>query len=200
MTADSMTQDALPLDLAAPEPEAVAAVEFARPAEDGERLYDIVPSPLGDLLLTAEEAGAVLTGLHLDPARFAHETDTRWRRAPAALAEAADQLAAYFAGERTAFTLALAPAGTAFQRQVWRALTTIPYGRTATYGEIARAIGQPNAARAVGMANNRNPISIVIPCHRVIGANGAVVGYGGGLPRKQALLHLERSTRRPAGA
>lgn len=165
-------------------------MEFANPG-NGTPLFDLVSSPLGELLLLGD--GQALTGLYMNPhERFAQQIESEWSRDPAALREAAEQLGAYFAGELRQFTFPLAPKGTAFQRTVWRALTAIPYGRTATYGEIARNIGQPNASRAVGMANNRNPISIVVPCHRVIGANGAMVGYGGGISRKESLLRLER--------
>jgi len=104
---------------------------------------------------------------------------------------AAAQLAEYFAGKRAKFDLPLAPAGTEFQRSVWRALQTIPYGKTRSYGEIAAQIGNPKAFRAVGLANNRNPIVIIIPCHRVIGHDGSLVGFGGGLDVKQYLLDLE---------
>lgn len=107
------------------------------------------------------------------------------------LQAAAQQLREYFAGQRRTFDLPLAPEGTEFQRRVWDALCAIPFGETCSYGAVAAAIGQPKAARAVGMANNRNPISIIIPCHRVIGANGALVGYGSGLPIKETLLRLE---------
>ena len=102
------------------------------------------------------------------------------------------QLEEYFAGERKAFDLPLAPKGTAFQQKVWKALTEIPYGETRTYGEIAAAVGNPKGARAVGMANNKNPIGIIIPCHRVVGANGKLVGYAGGMEKKAFLLELER--------
>jgi methylated-DNA-[protein]-cysteine S-methyltransferase len=106
-------------------------------------------------------------------------------------AEARWQLAQYFAGERTAFDLRLAPAGTPFQREVWDALLAIPYGQTVSYGELAHRIGRPAASRAVGLANGRNPISIVVPCHRVIGSSGSLTGYGGGIDRKRFLLALE---------
>ena len=106
--------------------------------------------------------------------------------------EAARQLQEYFAGCRREFSLPLAPRGTEFQRQVWHALEGIPYGETRTYGEIARAIGKPKACRAVGMANHRNPLSILVPCHRVVGADGSLTGYGGGLEAKQFLLELEK--------
>ncbi len=109
--------------------------------------------------------------------------------------EAARQLAAYFARELTDFDLPLKPSGTAFQMTVWKALQEIPYGTTTSYGEIARRIGNPDGSRAVGLANGRNPIPVVIPCHRVIGANGKLVGFGGGLPRKIALLELEQRDR-----
>ncbi|QBI52407.1 Methylated-DNA--protein-cysteine methyltransferase [Streptomonospora litoralis] len=149
---------------------------------------------MGELLLIGDSEA--LTGVYMNPhERFAEEMADGWRRDPAALSAAAEQLGAYFAGELREFTVPLAPRGTVFQRSVWRALTTIPYGRTATYGEIARSLGRPNASRAVGMANNRNPISIVVPCHRVIGANGAMVGYGGGISRKEILLRLEGTGR-----
>jgi methylated-DNA-[protein]-cysteine S-methyltransferase len=107
------------------------------------------------------------------------------------LADAARQLNEYFAGERTDFDLPLSLDGTGFQRTVWSGLQDIPYGETISYGELARRIGQPTASRAVGLANGRNPVSIVVPCHRVVGSNGSLTGYGGGLPRKQFLLGLE---------
>ena len=110
----------------------------------------------------------------------------------AALGEARRQLTEYFAGARRAFDLPLAASGTPFQRRVWEALRRIPYGETISYGELARRIGKPTASRAVGAANGRNPIAIVVPCHRVIGADGTLIGYGGGLPVKEALLALER--------
>src|SRR5690606_32489233 len=105
------------------------------------------------------------------------------------------QLGAYFAGELQAFDLPLAPEGTPFQRTVWQALQSIPYGQTISYGELAQEIGRPTASRAVGAANGRNPLPIVIPCHRVIGGNGSLTGYGGGLRFKKALLSLERNGR-----
>jgi methylated-DNA-[protein]-cysteine S-methyltransferase len=147
-------------------------------------LYDTIDSPLGELLLTGD--GEALTGVHMDGA-----PDPGWRRDPAPFRDAADQLRAYFAGELRDFDLPLAPRGTAFQRAVWNALRAVPYGRTVGYGELAARIGRPGAARAVGAANGRNPIAIVIPCHRVIGADGTLTGYGGGLARKRRLLDLE---------
>jgi methylated-DNA-[protein]-cysteine S-methyltransferase len=106
---------------------------------------------------------------------------------------AADQLEAYFAGSLTRFTLPLAPSGSAFQQRVWAALQDIPYGQTESYGKLAERIGSPGAARAVGLANGKNPIGIVIACHRVVGSDGSLTGYGGGLDRKRALLDLERA-------
>jgi methylated-DNA-[protein]-cysteine S-methyltransferase len=151
--------------------------------------YTLLESPVGELLASADAAGRV-TGLHFD----GHRTPTPnpgWVRDERALAPLRRQLEEYFAGERREFELELAPTGTPFQLSVWSALRAIPYGETASYGEIAAAVGQPAAARAVGGANNRNPIAIVVPCHRVIGASGSLTGYGGGLPRKQQLLALE---------
>jgi methylated-DNA-[protein]-cysteine S-methyltransferase len=146
--------------------------------------YDTLESPLGELLLVGD--GRALTGLYMDAA-----PEPGWERDPAAFREAAGQLRAYFAGELREFDLALAPDGTPFQQEVWAALREIPYGQTITYSELAAAVGRARAVRAVGAANGRNPISIVIPCHRVIGAGGALTGYGGGLGRKRMLLDLE---------
>lgn len=151
-----------------------------------------IASPVGPLTLVAGAGGlAAILWPQDDPARVRLPP-----RRPApddpVLAEAARQLAAYFAGERTQFDLPLNPAGTAFQRTVWAALRTIPHGETRSYGALAAAIGRPGAARAVGAANARNPISIVVPCHRVIGAAGALTGFAGGLATKAALLALER--------
>lgn len=153
------------------------------------RYYTTFPSPVGELLAGADPDGRI-TGLHfLDGHRLPAREG--WVRDEQPLAPLREQLDEYFAGERSEFELELAPRGSAFQLAVWRALRAIPYGQTASYGEIAAAVGQPGAARAVGGANNRNPIAIVVPCHRVIGANGTLTGYGGGLPRKQRLLALE---------
>jgi methylated-DNA-[protein]-cysteine S-methyltransferase len=152
-------------------------------------------SPIGPLLLTSD--GAALTGVYMTDHEHGPVIGKDWvedgTRAP--LSEAARQLAAYFAGDRTEFDLPLAPAGTEFQKRVWDELTRIPYGLTVSYGEIAERIGNPKGVRAVGLANGRNPISIVVPCHRVIGANGKLVGYGGGLPRKEWLLAHEMGIR-----
>ncbi|MGH2763140.1 MAG: methylated-DNA--[protein]-cysteine S-methyltransferase [Thermoleophilaceae bacterium] len=155
-------------------------------------LYGTLDSPLGELLLVGD--GEALTGLHMLPEhRHPPGVGPGWRRDPASFAEAVRQLRAYFAGELTAFDLPVAPRGTVFQRAVWDALREIPYGSTIGYGELAAWLGRPAAARTVGAANGRNPIAIVIPCHRVIGASGALTGYGGGLDRKRRLLELERT-------
>lgn len=153
--------------------------------------YTYIESSIDPILLTSD--GAALTGLYMVESKHGPEVGANWIHCDdaAPFAEAKRQLADYFAGALTEFDLPLAPEGTEFQRRVWAELMRIPFGVTISYGELARRIGQPGSARAVGLANGRNPISIVVPCHRVIGANGKLVGYGGGLPRKQALLSLE---------
>jgi len=154
--------------------------------------YTIVPSPIDDLLLTSE--GGALTRLHMTPHRGRHGIGDDWVRDDdeRVLAEARRQLDTYFAGNLSAFDLPLDPAGTPFQVQVWQQLTRIPYGQTISYGELARRIENPSASRAVGLANGRNPIAVIVPCHRVIGADGSLTGFGGGLDRKRALLSLEQ--------
>ena len=150
-----------------------------------------IDSPVGPLVLTSD--GTSLTGVLFDA-----EVDPTWSTQPCAVLDrAAAQLGEYFAGERTEFDLPLEPAGTPFQRSTWLALREIPYAETINYGQLALRVGNPKASRAVGLANGRNPISIVVPCHRVIGADGSLTGYGGGLDRKRLLLDLER---RVAGA
>lgn len=152
------------------------------------RTTTTVDSPVGVLTLVAHDGA--LAGLYMADQRHAPSIDAV---AGAAGFEAVtEQLAAYFRGELTRFDLPLAPVGTPWQRRVWAGLGEIPYGETISYGELARHIGSPGAARAVGLANGRNPIGIVVPCHRVIGADGRLTGYGGGLPRKELLLALER--------
>ncbi|HTE17919.1 MAG TPA: methylated-DNA--[protein]-cysteine S-methyltransferase [Armatimonadota bacterium] len=149
--------------------------------------YTLIESPIGPLLLTSD--GALLTGLYMAP----HPHGPDWTRADdaAPLPEARRQLAAYFDGSSTTFDLPLAFNGTPFQKRVWEELARIPYGVTLSYAELARRVGNSNACRAVGAANGRNPISIIVPCHRVIGSGGKLVGYGGGLTRKEVLLALE---------
>ncbi|HVT36218.1 MAG TPA: methylated-DNA--[protein]-cysteine S-methyltransferase [Nevskiaceae bacterium] len=156
----------------------------------GEIFYSVMPSPIGELTLVSE--GGKLTGLYMESYKHGRARERHWVRDDAKLADARRQLQDYFAGKRTQFDLEMEPAGTAFQKRVWRALCDIPHGETISYGELARRIGQPTASRAVGLANGQNPIAVIVPCHRVIGANGSLTGYGGGLPRKQWLLAHER--------
>jgi methylated-DNA-[protein]-cysteine S-methyltransferase len=159
--------------------------------------YTYYASPIDPILLTSD--GVALTGLYMVEQKHGPEIAPDWVHSDdaAPFAEAKRQLAGYFAGTSTEFDLPLAPQGTEFQRRVWAELTRIPYGETISYGVLARRIGQPGSARAVGLANGRNPISIVVPCHRVIGSNGKLVGYGGGLARKQALLSHEAGETAP---
>jgi methylated-DNA-[protein]-cysteine S-methyltransferase len=156
--------------------------------------YRSIESPIGPLLLAADEQG--LRFLLFSSGKTIARAEDDWEPDRGLLNEPVRQLTAYFAGKLRAFDIPLAPQGTAFQTQVWRALCDIPYGETTSYGELAGRIGNPKAVRAVGLANGSNPIAVVIPCHRVIGSNGSLVGYGGGLPIKQALLALERGQRR----
>ena len=152
--------------------------------------YTWLDTPLGPTLLTAD--GDALTRVSMGAPREAVRAE--WEHVPSGpgvLAEACAQLTDYFAGARVAFDLPLAPAGTDFQRRVWDALCALPYGGTASYLAIARALGDPLAVRAVGAANGRNPIAIVVPCHRVVGADGSLTGYAGGLDRKRWLLRHE---------
>lgn len=151
--------------------------------------YSTMPSPIGELLLTTD--GEHLTGLYMEAHKGGTTVQSDWCHDDVALERAREQLQAYFEGELQVFDLPVEAAGTPFQKRVWRALCDIPYGETISYGELARRIGQPTASRAVGLANGQNPVSIIVPCHRVIGANGKLTGYGGGLPRKQWLLAHE---------
>jgi methylated-DNA-[protein]-cysteine S-methyltransferase len=153
------------------------------------RFTTTIASPCGELIAISDGDALVSLGFPHLPGRGPSADGAV--RDDGAFREVRAQLDAYFAGERRAFELALAPAGTPFQRDVWAALVAIPYGATTTYGELARAIGRPAAVRAVGAANGANPIAIVVPCHRVIGKDGTLTGYGGGLPRKELLLALE---------
>jgi methylated-DNA-[protein]-cysteine S-methyltransferase len=151
--------------------------------------FTTMDSPVGELLLVAN--GRALIGISFAQHRHALVREASWVRDDGSngiLADTRAQLEAYFAGDLTSFDLPLAPTGSPFEQRVWATLRTIPYGTTMSYGELARRIGKPKAARAVGSANGRNPISIVVPCHRVIGANGSLVGFGGGMERKQWLL------------
>jgi methylated-DNA-[protein]-cysteine S-methyltransferase len=168
---------------------------FVAPDTDAPRLSHIISSPIGRLLLTGD--GHALTGLWmLDsltfPGRHSARVEQGLTLSPSAFSEVETQLSEYFAGDRTEFTVPLAPSGTPFQLAVWAQLTTIPYGSTVSYGDIARALGKRLvASRAVGLANGANPISVIVPCHRVIGRDGSLTGYGGGLDRKELLLRLE---------
>ena len=151
--------------------------------------YTTVDSPLGDLLLAGDDG--VLRNLWMLGGRRPVVPRADWVEDPAAFAEPVRQLGEYFAGERREFDLELDLGGTPFQQRVWNALREIPYGETRSYGELARALGRPTASRAVGAANGRNPISILVPCHRVIAGSGALTGYAGGLPAKRWLLDHE---------
>jgi len=157
--------------------------------------YRTVGSPVGVLTLAGE--GDVLTHLLMRDQAHPPEGRAEWVAAPNAFAEAVRQLEEYFAGDRCDFDLRLRLEGTEFQKQVWRALVEIPCGEIESYGELAARIGRPGASRAVGLANGRNPIAIIVPCHRVIGSTGALTGYGGGIERKRLLLDLERGYRTP---
>lgn len=152
--------------------------------------YCYLESPIGALLIAGDEGAVRRIEFPRDGKRGRPEP--HWMEsARGPIAEAVRQLREYFAGERTRFDLPLAPEGTPFQRNVWRHLQDIPFGETISYGELARRVGNPKASRAVGAANGKNPLPIVIPCHRVIGSNGTLTGFGGGLPTKEALLAIE---------
>jgi len=158
--------------------------------------YRFVDSPFGRLLIAGDDAG--LRSIFFDREGRRCTPGSDWTRDDASHADAVRQLGAYFEGKLTKFDLALAPRGTEFQLMVWRALIEIPYGETTSYAQIASRIGRPAAVRAVGAANGANPLPIVVPCHRVIGADGSLTGYGGGLDLKASLLALERAAIRPA--
>jgi methylated-DNA-[protein]-cysteine S-methyltransferase len=155
----------------------------------GSVIYTTMDSPIGELLLLGD--GDSLHGLYMQAGKNPIRINPQWIRDDEAFAEIRDQLEEYFAGERTTFDIPMRLEGTAFQRTVWHELTQIPYGETISYGELAKRIGRPDRARAVGTANGQNPIAVIVPCHRVIGANGKLVGYGGGLDNKRRLLELE---------
>lgn len=156
-------------------------------------IYDYIDSPLGRLMVRGD--GQFVTGLFMPDHKGGPGPDASWQLAEESFAAIREQLAEYFAGRRREFTVPLKLVGTPFQRSVWQELLRIPFGSTISYAELAQRIGQPTASRAVGNANGRNPISILVPCHRVIGANGKLTGYAGGIDRKQWLLEWER---RPA--
>ncbi|MEW2624474.1 methylated-DNA--[protein]-cysteine S-methyltransferase [Streptomyces sp. NPDC048106] len=155
--------------------------------------HTVTDSPYGHLTLVAADDGA-LCGLYMTGQRHRPPEESFGPRddSPRCFAAAREQLAAYFAGELREFTVELNLRGTPFQRSVWEQLSRIPYGETRTYGQLADALGSPGASRAVGLANGRNPVGIIVPCHRVVGTDGSLTGYGGGLDRKRRLLDFER--------
>ena len=155
------------------------------------RYYDFYESPHGQMLLIANDEG--ISGIYFDGQKHLPRVESAWRRdaGHALLRQAKRELAEYFGGERQRFETALAPDGTPFQRAVWKAISTVDFGKTISYGELARRAGSPGNARAAGAATGRNPISIIVPCHRIVGSNGSLTGYAGGLDRKRALLALE---------
>ncbi|MFF4754465.1 methylated-DNA--[protein]-cysteine S-methyltransferase [Streptomyces sp. NPDC002514] len=154
--------------------------------------HTVIDSPYGPLTLVADDG--VLCGLYMTGQRHRPLEESFGDRDDTLLGAAKEQLAAYFEGELKAFTVELRLHGTSFQRSVWEQLRAIPYGETRSYGDLADALGNPRASRAVGLANGRNPVGIVVPCHRVVGSDGSLTGYGGGLERKQRLLDFERGT------
>jgi len=156
--------------------------------------YDYYQSPYGQMLLVASRDG--LAGIYFENQKYFPQIAREWRRdeSNAVLAQAKSELAEYFGGARRHFGIALAPAGTPFQQSVWKAISGVAYGETITYSELACRAGFPGSARAAGTATGRNPLTIVVPCHRIVGADGSLTGYAGGLPRKCALLALEAGT------
>lgn len=155
------------------------------------RYYDLYDSPHGQMLLVATGDG--VSGVYFDGQKYFPESAKEWKRDArhAPLKQAKRELQEYFAGRRKRFQVALDPEGTPFQRSVWKAISTVGFGETITYGELARRAGHSGSARAAGAATGRNPIAIIVPCHRIMGANGTLTGYAGGLERKRALLALE---------
>ena len=153
--------------------------------------FDRVPTPLGEMVLASD--GDALSGAWFDGQRYQPQIGPAWQRRPdlPLLRRAAAELAEYFAGERIAFDMPLAPVGTPFQRDVWRAIASVRCGETIAYRELAARAGRPESIRAAGAATGRNPLSIVVPCHRIVGADGSLTGYAGGLARKRSLLALE---------
>ena len=153
--------------------------------------HDSFQSPHGSMLLLANDAG--LAGVFFERQKYFPQKQAGWKKDPEhrILRRAKCELAEYFAGKRKCFDVALAPEGTPFQRKVWKAIASVGFGETISYGELARRAGHPGSARAAGAATGRNPIGIIVPCHRIMGANGSLTGYAGGLERKRALLVLE---------
>ena len=155
--------------------------------------YCDIDTPLGRMSVQGD--GEFVTGLYMPQHKGWQGPDDSWRQSDAAFTTIREQLAEYFAGARQEFDVPLKLVGTPFQQQVWRELVRIPFGTTITYAELARRVGKPSASRAVGHANGRNPVSILVPCHRVIGANGKLTGYAGGIDKKEWLLNWERACR-----
>jgi methylated-DNA-[protein]-cysteine S-methyltransferase len=156
--------------------------------------FHVIQSPIGDLSLVSD--GESLSGLFMSDHKGGPRLESGWQHGETRFDALCAQLTAYFAGDLREFDVPLAPHGTDFQMKVWQELRRIPFGETISYGELARRIGQPTASRAVGAANGQNPISIIVPCHRVIGANGTLTGYGGGIERKKWLLEHEAAAMR----
>ena len=159
------------------------------------RYYDFYESPYGQMLFVANDEG--LAGVYFDGQKYLPQVESQWRRDAqhATLRQTKRELGEYFAGERKRFDAALAPGGTPFQHSVWKAISSVGFGQTISYGELARRAGCPGSARAAGAATGRNPIGIIVPCHRIVGSNGSLTGYAGGLDRKRALLALESGIR-----
>jgi methylated-DNA-[protein]-cysteine S-methyltransferase len=185
-TAMTSTSSALPRSLAA----GPTAPTRRHGNSELEVVWRRLETPLGPLLLVGSQDGA-LHQIGLPKGKLSLTPEDSWRQDASALGEAVDQLEQYFAGTRREFSVRLEPQGTEFQKKVWAALRQIPYGQTISYAELATRVGNPKASRAVGAANGRNPLPIVVPCHRVIGADGSLVGFGGGLDAKRALLRIE---------
>jgi len=161
------------------------------------RTHSMIDSPIGQLTLVAQDDG--LAGVYMEQHRRRPAEDLLGEGVDSGFEQVAQQLGEYFAGTRTAFDLVLRPHGNDFQLRVWELLTKIPYGETRSYGQLAQDLGDPALAQAVGAANGRNPLSVIVPCHRVVGADGSLVGYAGGLDRKRFLLDLERPSGDAAG-
>ena len=159
------------------------------------RYYDTLDGPWGGMLIAASDRG--ISGIYFNRQKYHPKRGKEWQHAPdnAHLKRARKQLGEYFAGKRRDFDLTLDPAGSPFQKRVWKAIASVPYGETISYGELARRAGFPEGARAAGAATGRNPIGIVVPCHRIVGSNGKLTGYAGGLDKKRALLALEAGER-----
>jgi methylated-DNA-[protein]-cysteine S-methyltransferase len=151
--------------------------------------FDQFKTPIGQLRIAADDEG--LRYVMFEKSKYAATDEATWQRDAKALANVREQLLAYFAGDLKSFDVILSPHGTEFQKQVWKTLTNIPYGKTWSYSDIAKKVNSPKAVRAVGAANGRNPIPIILPCHRVIGSNGSLTGFAGGLAMKQWLLEHE---------